>query len=485
MSLLVTEGILLSCTEDTAAVGADIIPWEDNVSASQATYRATSKSVRIDSVLANTSDCYLGSIIDPETRSRTTCDFLAQFHVMESYLFPAKEKMVLNEQGRVEADSCDIRIYFDEYYGDSLASMKLLVQELDTNRVMEENVAYYTDIDPKDYVSTTSDVRKAVTYSVYDQTKPNGGASSTYYRSIVVRLPASYGSYILNSYYDNPEYFKNSYQFIHHVCPGFYFQTSGGVGSMVKVQVSALNVYFKYHTRNAAGNDTIVDGMQRMAATEEVIQNMHIDNSIPQDMLDGNAEYSYVKSPTGIFTQLTLPVNEIVAGEHHTDSINSVKISLRRYNNTNPNPHNLKAPETILMVRADELFPFFEEERLSNSRDSYLATYTPGIGAYVFSNIAALVTQMKNERDKGAGITPSDTEAQRTAKYKQWEATHPNWNKVMLVPVKTEYSSSVNSYGLSTKKLLRVRNDFSMSSVRLEGGSAGVEVSVIYSKFSK
>lgn len=476
---------MASCTEDTAAVGADIIPWEDNVSAAQATYRAASRSVRIDSVLANTNECYLGSIIDPETRSRTTCDFLAQFHIMESYLFPSKEKMVLNEQGRVEADSCDIRIYFDEFYGDSLASMKLLVQELDTNRVMEENVTYYTDIDPTDYVSATSKVRDAVTYSVYDQTKPNGGASSTYYRSIMVRLPASYGSYILNSYYDNPEYFKNSYQFIHHVCPGFYFQTSGGVGSIIKVHVSALNVYFKYHTRNAAGNDTIVDGMQRMAATEEVIQNMRIENSIPQDMLDANAGYSYVKSPTGIFTEMTLPVNEIVAGEHRTDSINSVQISLRRHNSSHPSPYNLKVPETILMVRADEVFPFFEEERLSNSRDSYLATYTPDIGAYVFSNIAALVTQMKNERDKGAGISATDTEAQRTAKYKQWEATHPNWNKVMLVPVKTEYSTSVNAYGLTTKTLLRVRNDFSLSSVKLEGGSAGIDVSVIYSKFSK
>lgn len=475
----------VSCTEDTAAIGADIIPWEDNVSASEATYSVTSRSVRVDSVLANTNECYLGSIIDPETRARTTCDFLAQFHVMESYLFPSKEKMLVDEQGRVKADSCDIRIYFDEFYGDSLASMKLLAQELDTNRVMEENRVYYTDIDPMDYVSTTSELRNAVTYSVYDQTKPNGGASSTYYRSITVRLPASYGDYILNSYYDHPEFFKNSYQFIHHVCPGFYFQTSGGVGSMVKVYVSALNVYFRYHARNTAGNDTIVDGMQRMAATEEVIQNVRIENNIPQDMLNPDMEYSYVKSPTGIFTELTLPIDEIVAGEHYTDSINSAQISLRRYNDSRPSPYNLDVPENILMVRADETFSFFEEERLSNSLDSYLATYNSTYGAYVFSNIAALVTQMKNERDREAGVLVTDTEAQRMAKYRQWEAEHPNWNKVMLIPVKTEYSTSVNVYGLTTKTLLSVKNDFSLSSVKLEGGSAGIDISVIYSKFSK
>lgn len=461
-----------------------MIPWEDNVTASEATYRVSSRSVRIDSVLANTNECYLGSIIDPETRARTTCDFLAQFHVMESYLFPSKEKMLTDDNGEVMADSCAIRIYFDKYYGDSLASMKLLVQELDTNRVMEESRTYYTDIDPQDYVSTTSAIRKALTYSVFDQTKADGGSSSQYYRSIVVRLPASYGSFILNRYYDHPEYFKNSYQFIHHVCPGFYFRTEGGVGSIIKVYVSALDVYFRYHG-TVNGKDSIVDGMQRMAATEEVIQNTRIENRIPAEMLAPDADYTYVKSPTGIFTELTLPIDEIIAGEHYNDSINSAKISLRRYNNTLSSPFNLDPPENLLLVRADETFSFFEKERLSNNRDSYITSYSSTYGAYVFSNISALITSIKNERDAGVGVVPSDSEAERQVKYRDWEAAHPNWNKVMLIPVNTEYSTSVSSYGYTTKTLLSVKNDFSLGSAKLEGGTDGLGIDIIYSKFSK
>ncbi len=49
---------------------------------------------------------------------------------------------------------------------------------------------------------------------------------------------------------------------------------------MVNVQISTLNVYFRYHDKTTAGNDTIVEGMQRLGATEEVIQNTRVENRI-------------------------------------------------------------------------------------------------------------------------------------------------------------------------------------------------------------
>ncbi len=80
---------------------------------------------------------------------------------MENYKFPELDKMVLDNTGRPFADSCDIRIFFDKYYGDSLTTMKLLVQELDTNKVMEENVRYYTSLKPEDYVNRETVYKKS------------------------------------------------------------------------------------------------------------------------------------------------------------------------------------------------------------------------------------------------------------------------------------------------------------------------------------
>lgn len=487
--LLLSGHLFTACDDETAGIGTDVMPGFDIVSVDTATYRVTSRSVAVDSVLANTTECHLGCIIDPETRAKTSCSFLAQFHLMENYKLPDLDRMVLDNTGRPFADSCDIRIFFDKYYGDSLTTMKLLVQELDTNKVMEENVRYYTSLKPEDYVNRETVYKKSLTYTVNDMSRDRTDTDqSQNYRSIVVRMPAEYGTFILRKYYENPDFFRNSYEFIHHVCPGFYFKNDGGVGSMVNVRISTLNVYFRYHDKTAAGNDTIVEGMQRLGATEEVIQNTRVENRIPESMLWEENPFSYVKSPSGIFTEATLPVNEITAGEHYTDTINSARISFRRFNNATQNKYNLNIPSTLLMVRKGQEFKFFEDEKLPDNAESYISTYSSQYNAYIFSNISQLITVMKNERDAGAGVTPADDEATRNAKYAEWEARKENkdWNKVMLIPVAPEYTTSTNAYGYLIKNLVRVRNDFSLSSARIEGGPAGnLRLSIIYSRFAK
>ena len=132
------------------------------------------------------------------------------------------------------------------------------------------------------------------------------------------------------------------------------------------------------------------------------------------------------------------------------------------------------------------MFSFFEEGKLTNAENSYLADYNSAYNTYSFTNISQLITALKLERDKGAGVTESDTEAQRQAKYQTWEAAHPDWNKVMLIPVATEYSLTQNqSTGETVKTLLRVRNELGLTSVKLNGGNNNsVKMSVVYSHFS-
>ena len=253
-----------SCDDDTATIGTSIMPDFDNVSTSQAIYTVHSKAVKVDSVLANTSDCYLGRIVDPETRAQTTCNFLAQFHVLEDYAFPTREEIVCDDNGDPIADSCVLRIFFDRYYGDSLTTMTLHVQELDTAKVMEENVSYYTNLDAADYLSTTSPIRTDVSYAVKDLSRPDSVTDgSTYLRSVVIKLPASYGQHLLKKYYENPANYQDSYQFIHHVCPGFYFQTTGGTGVMLNAEVTTLDVHFRYKSKTALLRDTIWERTRR------------------------------------------------------------------------------------------------------------------------------------------------------------------------------------------------------------------------------
>ena len=440
-------GALASCSDDTATLGTGVLPGFDKIATSQATYSVTSRSIKMDSVLANTSTCYLGSIVDPESHATTSCNFLAQYHMRENYSFPAKNRMV-------SVDSCDIRLYFKTYYGDSLTTMKLYVQELDTNKIMKEGAHYYTTINPAQYVSTTSPYQKTITYSVRDLTGRDLRTSADSFKgSVVVRLPKEYAQYIVNKYYENPAYFKNSYSFIHHVCPGFYFKTSDGVGSMLKVETSYLNLYFRYLQKTATGRDSI-----------------------------------YVKSPVGIYTEVALPVDDIVGGNHYTDSINQAKITFRCLNNTISGNYTLTKPSTLILLPKSEMYSFFETKTLPDNLTSYTADYNSDYNAYVFNNIGQLLSAMKRARDKGAGVVVGESEASRRAKYAAWESVNPNWNKVALLPVSSEYTTVKNNLtGETTRQLLRVRNELGLSSVKLQGGPTGnnLSISVVYTKFEK
>lgn len=479
---LVAMMTLTGCDDTTGTFGTSVMPEYDALVTTTKTYKMNSETQQMDSILGSTNTCYLGSVVDPETRAKTTCNFLAQFHVSENYSFPDRDKLIL-ENDEIVIDSCDIRIYFDKYYGDSLTTMKLLVHELDTAKVMEEGQAYYTNINPQDYLNENSSQKASLTYAVKDLMRPTTETEgSSYYRSIRVPLSNDYGKFLLEKYYEQPNFFKNSYMFIHHVCPGFYFEVTGGVGSMVETFITTLNVYFKYHTINEAGKDTIVDGLQRMAATEEVLQNTKIENKLPASMLDSSKGYTYIKSPAGLYTEITLPIDEVIAGEHYNDTINSASFSLRCYNDETPNIYDLSAPPTILLIRKAEQYTFFEESKLTSTQ-AYISNYDQQTHAYTFSNVSQMIKKMKDDRDKECNVLPTDTEAQRKEKYQQWETEHPDWNKVILLPVKPEYSSSSSSLGGVNQTLMRIHNEFGMHSAKLQGGQQGIELSVIYSRF--
>lgn len=490
LTTLIAGGAMLlaGCDDSTLNVGVDTMPEGDGTTASAKVYNVASQTVQVSSVLANTPTCYLGSVVDPETRIKTTSDFLAQFHVPTNFVLPSLDILVKNSAGEVVADSCDIRLYIDKAYGDSLATMKLTVKELDASHVLDESKPYYTDINPAEYVGNSNEYTRSVSYTVKDLARPETESSgNTYYRQIVVRLPAAYGTKLMRAYYANPDNFTSPYKFIHNVCPGFYFKSAGGVGSMLTTAMIGMNVYFRYHTKTSEGRDTITDGMQRFGATEEVIQTTRVDNQYPGTLsLDElkKQNCTFVKTPASFFTELTLPVGDIVAGEHYNDSINQAKITIRKFNSTTTSDYAFPAPEYILLVRKSRMKSFFENDEMPNSTDAYLSNeYSATTGAYQFANISQLITDLRLERDKGAGVVKGENEATRQQKYAVWEQANPDWNKVLLVPVTAYFTKSTNAYGQQVKTLRSVRNNLGLSSARLEGSSANpLQIQIVYSR---
>lgn len=474
--LLLAAGLMgTACDDDTASMG--IYTDADNISVSGKDFQASTRTIKADSVLGENTTCYFGQVTDPETKTRIKAEFLAQFHTFENYTLPPYEQMVKNEQGEIEADSVEVRLYYENFYGDSTNVMKMSVYELDTLNVLREDTLYYTDVKLEKYINPnrTEPIAKKMV-SPLDFTVPYGTlTSSSYYKNIRVMLPKEYGTFILRKYYENPAFFKDSYNFAHHVCPGFYFKLTDGDGTMFYLNISALSIYFSYKTDDS---DKPLTGVSRFAATPEVIQNTRFNNEGIDRLLtetEGN-NFTLIKTPAGAFTEVTLPVDEIYQG-HENDSINKAEITFTHYNNNVTTRFSLGIPPTLLMVRKQDMYTFFEKKKVADSETSYITTYDGQYNGYTFSNISRLVAYCMNEK-RNALKASNLTEA-------EWTAQNKDWNKVVLIPVNT----TTNSYGT----LVSVTNNLAMNSIRLVGGTntetgapiAPIPLQVVYSKFSK
>ena len=495
----------ISCDEDTANIGNSLTSENDKLITTTHDFDVLTQSVAVDSVFSRERQGYFGLVKDPETNAFVKSEFTTQFNMMESVddWLPTLEELAKDKDGYVVADSCLIRIILDvrSSYGDSLASMKLRVSELD--RPINSDLMHYTNFDPKamGYIRQGG-LRYEKMFSLRDLTLSDSvryltdanlhrNTSTTndngYYDEINVSLNDpytdkdgitynNYGTYILQKYYEHPEYFKNSYNFIHHVCPGLHFETVDGTGVMARIMEMDMFVFYsaRYLDDTEDGDD--YNTFLLMTSTEEVVQTTKVtnDKAAINRLVEDNS-CTYLKTPAGIFTEVTFPVDEI-STSHPTDSLLSAKIFFQRQNNQyDASALSFSVPDKLMLIEKDSLDTFFKNRMTANNLFAYQVSLDKN--AYTFSNISNLITRMHQAKEKGLKNDPN------------WTAHHPNWNKAMLVPVEivTIKSSSSTIYGTQSYETpIATENKLGLTSTRLVKGTADqpIKIQVIYAKFN-
>lgn len=471
-SMLFAVFVIAACDDNTESIGTFITDGADHLEVTADSFNVTMNSIAADSVLSRSNVGYLGKVKDPETGAYITGDFTTQFSVIEDVTFP---NINILDQITAEtvADSCEMRLFYQNYFGDSLATMKLTAYELQSP--MKEDVNYYSNYNPQiEGLIRAGGIETSQVYSIKNmKVSEDERSDKDFIEYISIKLNDPYtdkdgntynnfGTYILRTYHQHPEYFKNSYNFVHNVIPGFYIKNTGGLGSMAYINSSQLRINFKYDY-----NDSTYNGAFYFGGTEEVLQKTTISNdkeTITKLVNDNSC--TYIKTPAGVFTQVTLPIDEVVSG-HENDTINRAKVVLRRINNTEQSEYTLDLPQTLLMIPSDSIYSFFENGNIANYKQSFLATYsgsnssTSEANTYTFNNIASLVSFMADNKRNGMKNDPN------------WLSQHPNWNKVVLIPVTATYNSS--------NELYKVTHDMSLTSTKLN--NTNVKLYVIYSRF--
>ena len=121
----------------------------------------------------------------------------------------------------------------------------------------------------------------------------------------------AFSQYLWNKYQENKDYFKDAYSFIHNVLPGFYVHTTSGEGAILYIGDIWLRMKVKYLVErpSTGAMDSVVYTSIPFAATNEVFMSTRLNNSENAlNKLAEEKEHTYLKTPTGLCTEVKLPL---------------------------------------------------------------------------------------------------------------------------------------------------------------------------------
>ena len=187
---------MVSCDDTTDTLGGSLIDNGDRLSIKTDTFSVASETVLAGKVIAKSATGYLGRMEDPETMTTVTGNLMSQFHVLSNFELPQKDSIMSRDaNNEIIADSCDIRLYYSSYYGDSLSQMKLTAYELD--RPVEEGQTFYSDFNPETqrYIRPAAQggIAEKRSFTLMDYTEADSlRKKKGYARNINIRLNRQY-----------------------------------------------------------------------------------------------------------------------------------------------------------------------------------------------------------------------------------------------------------------------------------------------------
>ena len=523
------------CDDNTAGLGLGMFPGSDqNINGKLSTFDVTTESVHAGEIYAMTNVGYVGKFTD-EIFGTYQAGFLAELNCPSGMTFPGvydgtaldeKKKATRVMVGDDNEDNKDVTfirddnnkiignihtielyLWYSSYFGDSLTACRLSVYELSEN--LDTEHAYYTNINPENYYdhADPNSLLGTKAYTAVDlSVKDSIRNLSTYVPSVHVSFRDEAAKEIgkeiikkaneLGVNLDNKEFRK--------IFKGIYVKSDYGDGTVLYINQAQMNVVYKCYAvdtitgvklqkkvaENGVYKDSTYYGYRTFATTREVIQANQLENdkAAIQNCIN-KSEWTYLKSPAGIFTQLTLPVSQI-AEKLQGDTLNAVKLGIPIYNETSDKKFGMSTPKNVLLIRKKYKDSFFKGNQLSDGITSSLFTpTTTSFTQYTFNNITQMINDClgDGEREKAEKSLPmtleiinslGEKEEKVVTTIEEWEE-YSDWNKFILIPVLvTTDSSSSNSYYGSSSNVISIQHDLKPGYARLKGGTNATNASL-------
>ncbi|MDR2815438.1 MAG: DUF4270 domain-containing protein [Proteiniphilum sp.] len=445
--------LTVSCNDSLDQIGFTIQPGEDRLKIEIDTLSLQARTVQVDSIYSKTQYPVLGEYTDP-VFGTIKSEYIGEFYFPEGIGF----------HDNAAIDSVSVQLAYTTLMGDSLSPMGLSVYEVTKSL---QGISNYSDIDPAEYadmsapLGTQTFTGKNSTYRTETTTNSSTGTTYTYtVYEINVKLPSAIGEKFLAEYKKEDHGKLADADNFRTFFPGLYFTTTFGKGAILGIDLTSLSVHYKYNDEggSSTGADTIRTATMSLYITPEVTQINHIQNKNDQ-LLAPSSEYTYLKSPAGVITEVTFPFSEI------NNKLKSQALNLANFTMyAMPEPDEdimvkLSPPSYMLLVNKDSLNGFFENKKLIDNVTSFLSSgFDSSTYSYQFGNISTMANHY-NEKNEG---NPFDL-------------------VYYLIPVNVTFAT--DAYGSTTTTPISIGHSMWPAAVRLDKREGSLKLDMIFSNF--
>lgn len=493
---------LYSCDDNTEGLGSGMFPPGDDITISGKVYHSSSKSIESGPIFAKTNQFYVGKYLD-EDFGDYEASFLTQFNCTDSLEFPKlyNENIEGKDKGIMAGDSIvetEIIFNYTSFFGDSISPSSIRLYEL--NQLLKTD--HYTDINPEEFYDP-KDILAEASYSgqslkpEVNPSNPNAPQQKQAFIRFV--LDKEIGSTIYKKNRSNKEFFYNNKAFAENVFAGIYAKTIESSGSILYLDNVILNIKFNIHYTDSVGKkilkkDGITDSIRvanmTFASTKEVVQaNKLLSDPEMLNKKIAEMQHSYIKAPSGIFTEVTLPIEDLLNDpDKKNDTIININMTFQAYNNDKGNSSfQFKRPSTIGMFKNADYEEFFEKNKVFDYNNNFYTKINQN-GQYKFSKLERLIIGIKNEIKEAEDKAKEEAGSSwnKETWFNEWKLQNPDWNKVRLVPI--DVAETKNQQGQVTG-VTSVRHNVRPEMAKLVGGAieAGgkeIELRVVFSSYN-
>lgn len=454
--IVATLTLLISCNDTLDKIGFTVQPDNDRVYVGTDTIYLSSRTVQVDSVYSKTKYPILGEYIDP-VYGTVRSDYIGEFYFPETMEFVDGANI----------DSVRLTVSYTSMLGDSLAPMQLAVYNV--NKQLPKGKRY-TNFNPEEY----SDMSSPIGTKTFTG-KNNTYRTETYYSGTSIEeikvyeintpLPLEIGQKFLDEY-NKPNHgaLQNTETF-RELFPGLYVTTNFGSSTILNVNLTSLRVFYNYLDKGGSSEktDTIRTKEWKLNITPEVTQINRVSNKNDQ-LLQPNDEGTYVKSPAGANTEITIPISQ-VSGKLENSALNLARFVVYAMPSSSKDERiKLSPPESLLLIHRDSVTTFFEKGRLPDNITTFAATYNSSSQTYSFGNIAALLNYYNKEHQKDNSISLDQN--------------------FQLIPVDITYTTTGSSiYSQGSTVATAIYNQMKPSATMINKKQDKLRLDIIYSSF--